>query len=176
MKVSAANLKKYLSQRDSKSLINEIIELSRLFPVVSEYYFAKTNPDNVLIILEECKRKIKEGFFPKRGFAYPNFSKIKKNIADFKKVCNDPKHIGDLMVYYVECGVKFTEELGDIDEQFYISMAANYKKAFEFIVKHELYPEFSERLKTIVYKTYDMGWGFYEDLLEIYSTYSDEEL
>jgi hypothetical protein len=44
---------------------------------------------------------------------------LKKAVSDFERVSKEPKNFADLMISYVEFGVDFTNDYGDIDEQFY---------------------------------------------------------
>ena len=64
------------------------------------------------------KEAVLECFFPKRGFKL-RLKDARKVISDFKKLEPDPESLADVMLYYVECGVRFTNDFGDIDEPFY---------------------------------------------------------
>jgi hypothetical protein len=72
------------------------------------------------------------------------------------------------MLYYVEMGVQFTNTYGDIDEAFYNSMESMYQSAVKHIVKHEMEAQFEERCRRIVSETSDIGWGFHDQLSDIY--------
>ena len=74
----------------------------------------------------------------------------------------------DIMLFYVEQGVRFTDAYGDIDEPFYISMETMYEKAVNEIIKHRLKDTFQKRCQKIVSDTSEMGWGFPDTLSEIY--------
>ena len=95
----------------------------------------------------------------------------KKAITEYKKLTNSKINIADIMVFYVETGVRFTLEYGDIDEAFYISMESMYEKALEFIANNDLIARFNNRLLAIVNDTEGMGWGFHDGLLDLYSSY-----
>lgn len=72
------------------------------------------------------------------------------------------------MIFYVETGVRYTEVYGDIDEAFYLSMESMYERAIKFVVLNNLADIFKDRLFAIVNTTVDMGWGFHDQLCEIY--------
>jgi hypothetical protein len=74
-----------------------------------------------------------------------------------------------MMLFYVEQGVKFTNAYGDINEAFYNSMESMFDKAVELIRKQDLKELFQQRCQKIVGDTYDIGWGFYDTLSEIYN-------
>jgi len=67
------------------------------------------------------------------------------------------------MLFYVENGVEFTSEYGDIDEEFYQEIYSAFE---EFCTRLEtpkgktLYAVFRERLLKIRRKTKGMAWGF----------------
>ena len=75
------------------------------------------------------------------------------------------------MIYYVELGVKFTCDLGDINEPFYNSMESMYKAAAEFAAKNGLAEDHRGRFKKIVDNTSGIGWGFHDCLGELYYNY-----
>ena len=77
----------------------------------------------------------------------------------------------DLMLYYVETGVKYTREYGDIDEPFYNSMENMYASALELIEKLSLHRDFYARCKKIVTNTEGIGWGFYDNLSYLFEKY-----
>ena len=79
--------------------------------------------------------------------------------------------INDLQLYYVECGVEFTNTYGDINESFYSSMGNMYWTVIEAINKSDdrkLYETFADRLKAVIEETEDIGWGFYDGLCDSY--------
>lgn len=75
------------------------------------------------------------------------------------------------MIFYVEMGVMFTNQYGDIHERFYLSM----ESMFETVIKklHEsndksLFMQFKDRLSAIVNDTDGIGWGFHDNLAGIF--------
>lgn len=165
-------VKKELQKLDSKDLIKHISELYKKFPAVKEYFdfFISTNEEE---LLEKYKSKVREGIFPKRGYE-PKLSISRKAINDFKKLGTTSGSLADLMLYYVQCGVEFTNDFGDIDEPFYTSMENTYAKALELMSKESLLDNLNERAKKIVDESTETGWGFNDYLADVYySYYSD---
>lgn len=162
-------LKQELSKLDKDSLINQIGELYKRFQPVKEYFELYLNHDEINL-LEQYKQKVMEGFYPKRGYEL-KLSISRKAINDFKKLTPSSQSLADLMLYYVECGVKLTLEFGDIDEPFYNSVENTYKNALKLIYDKKLKDEFNDRAKKIVVDTIDCGWGFHDTLLDTYKDY-----
>jgi hypothetical protein len=107
-------------------------------------------------------------FFPTRGFGKARLKIAKKAISEYKKVGKTDVGSIDIMLFYVEQGVKFTLAYGDIDEPFYISMESMYEKAIEEIIKYGLKDIFQKRCRQIVENTSGIGWGFHDALSDMY--------
>ena len=166
--INTGALKRYLKHASREQLIVEITDLFSKFDVVRDYYQTKLSPEDDTQVIEKYKAVIKNEFFPARGFGQARLSVARKAVSDYKKVCRSKASLADLMLFYVEMGVQFTNTYGDIDEPFYDSMESMYKKAAEFIVENELEEAFERRCKGIVTDTKEMGWGFNDALEYIY--------
>jgi hypothetical protein len=80
------------------------------------------------------------------------------------------------MIYYVEQGVRFTIEYGDINEAFYISMESMFDQALKIIQENDLHDIFFSRCRAIVKDTRGIGWGFHDGLRDIFAeTYNRRE-
>lgn len=167
-KLSKTALKKRLASHSKAQLIDEIAELYSTFSEVRDYYQARFNPLDTEQLVEKYKAIIRKEFFPERGFGKARRSVARKAIGDYKKVSRDPVGVADLMLFFVEMGVRFTNEYGDIDEPFYNSMESMYYKAIQHMFKHELQHHFEERCREIVYQSANTGWGFHDTLSGIY--------
>ncbi|OOM78311.1 hypothetical protein CLPUN_19200 [Clostridium puniceum] len=111
-------------------------------------------------------------FFPKNINAPFKISNAKKAISEFKKLCSDEKLILDVMLYFVEMGIEFTCAYGDINEGFYESVEGMYEAAVSDINKckdSEIFNIYKDRIKAVIDCTKGIGWGFHEELKEIYS-------
>ena len=95
-------------------------------------------------------------------------SVARKAITDYKKVATSLEGVIELMLFYVETGVAFTNAYGDIDEPFYNSMESMYARTLELIAKHNLQDRFAARCRKIVDDTAPIGWGFHDALSELY--------
>lgn len=167
-KISLNHLKKYLKDCPKEELISDISELIKRFPQVKDYYQLKLNPQDELEVSTKYKKIIEDEFFPARGYGKARLSVAKKAISEYKKVCITEIGMIDVMLFYVEQGVKFTNAYGDIDESFYNSIEGTYEKAISGIKKTGLAESFEERCRKIVEDTSDIGWGFHDNLSDIY--------
>jgi len=162
-------LKKYFKDCSKQDLEKDITEIFRKYPAIKEYYQTKLLPQADAEIIAKYKKIIENEFFPTRGYGNAKLSVAKKAIADYKKICQFPENLIDMMLFYVEQGVKFTNAYGDINEAFYNSMESMFAKAVELICKQDLKDSCEQRCQKIVGDTGDIGWGFYDTLSEIYN-------
>ena len=169
MKIS--ELKKHLSIASKKELEAQIAELFKCSEFVKDYYMLKYDSEYELEILEKHKEVIKHEFFPRRGHGKARLSVAKKGISEFKKLSKDKSNIADIMLFYVEIGVDFTNSYGDINETFYVSMENMYESLLKYIVTNELVDKFSVRCQKIVKDTEGMGWGFHDQLYDLYHSF-----
>jgi hypothetical protein len=94
-------------------------------------------------------------------------AEAKKAIKDYKKATNEGTDAIELMMYYVECGNKFTLRYGDIDAKFYDSIIAIYA---DIVVRLEnsndekLVSSFLPRLQEVARTSDGIGWGYHDDI------------
>lgn len=162
-------VKSELNKLDKEDLIKHISELYKKYKPVKEYFDFYINPDEKKL-LEQYKDKVTEGFFPKRGYQL-KLSSSRKAINDFKKLGASPDSVADLLLHFVEQGVEFTNEYGDIDENFYTSVENTYSSALDLISKNGLLDNFKTRAYEIVTDTEGIGWGFHDYLGDLYYQY-----
>jgi hypothetical protein len=74
-------------------------------------------------------------------------------------------------LYYVECGVEFTNDFGDINENFYISIENAYETSLKLIDEERILSKFKNRVFKVVNETRNIGWGFHDCLCEVYYEY-----
>ena len=167
--ISASQLKKALTGKTSKELIDEILFVHKTYPQAKDYLTAKYGEGEGAVI-KQYKEVVKNEFFPKRGLGSLRLSIAKKAISDFKKIATSQESVIDIMLFYVEQGVKFTDEYGDINERFYISVETVFEDALKLMVKYKLIEGFRPRCDWIVGNACD-GWAFKEGLEGSYDEY-----
>lgn len=117
---------------------------------------------------EPYRKRITHQFFPKRGFGKLDLRLARQAIRDYRRATLDIAGTADLMLTYVENGTRFTNTYGDIEESFYNSMVSVLSEAVKLIEKNPtLFPQFYDRLETLVYETSGIGWGYGDDVHEI---------
>lgn len=169
MKIKVNDLKKQLKQYDQKEMIELVVELFKTNKEVQNYLSSKFLGDETIDSLyHQARKKIMNEFFPDRGHGKLRLAEAKKEITAFKKATNDQFRTIDLMLFYVEQGVEFTNAYGDISEGFYTSMVKMFDQiAFDCDQDESLYNIFSKRLEKVVSVAPD-GWGFQDALYESY--------
>jgi hypothetical protein len=164
--MSKRDLKQELATFDKKKLIGLISDLYDKNKLVKEYldYYLKPDENERLKVY---KAKIREAFFPKRGVRY-NLVSGRKTISDFRKLSPSAESLIDLMLYYVECGAEFTNNYGDINESYYVSLAKVFRDSLDLIYKNSLYKTFKDKAQNIVDISENIGWGFYDAVSSLY--------
>lgn len=168
------SLATYLQKQSSTQLAQFILSLAKKYPEVGQYLRILEDPQAELESVNVYKKKVQQEFFPKRGYGNARLSVARKPIADFRKISKDAHHLIDILLHYVEQGVKYTNTYGDIDEPFYDSMESMYNDALKLIEKYALYEEFDTRCKKIVIDTDGIGWGFHDNLSDMYEGCFDD--
>jgi hypothetical protein len=167
---SLTDLKKYLKNSSKEDLISDILELFKRFNSVKDYYQIKVSPQEEIKVSAKYKKIVEDEFFPTRGLGKAKLSVAKKGVAEYKKIAESPVAVADIMLFYVEQGVKYTNAYGDIDEPFYNSMESMYEKSVEWIIRYEIQDIFKNRCIKIVEDTSGIGWGFHDALSDIFSS------
>lgn len=168
--MTKAQLKKHLQKLPKEQVIEVILELYEARKEAKEYLDFYTNP-NEDAKLEEYKQIIFNEFYPKRGEPKCRFSVCKKAISDFTKLKPSPSCIADLMLFYIETGVNFTTDFGDMWEQYYITMENNFAKAMDYINKVGYLEDLRPRIEKMLKISEDCGWGFPDTLYDLYHQY-----
>lgn len=163
-------LKKHLKTLSQEELINHIVELDKKYKPVQEYHQVYLAAD-LTEFIEKQKKIIENEFFPKRGLPKMRFSIARKAISDARKMGFPPEDIADLMLFYVENGVNFTNEYGDIHERFYTSMENMFYDALSFIHSQGFHEKFQDRAYVIVENSENIGWGFPDTIGDYYHEY-----
>jgi len=160
------SLKTELSKLDKKQLTELIADLYRKNKSVQEYldFYFKPDEDG---LFEKYKAKIYETFYPKRGFGY-NLKQGKQAISDFKKLGPSEDLVADLMLFYVETGIEFTNDFGDINETFYSSLESTFAAALKMMKKEDVLDKFEDRAARVLKDTQNIGWGFHDVLCDTF--------
>lgn len=171
-KMGISDLKRYLNNATKDEIILDILKLFKENKNVQEYYRLKFEPASDDII-KKYKKIIQNEFFPDRGMGKFRLSVARNAISDYKKSGGPPGGTIELMLYYVENCIDFTDKYGDMDGNFYNSTVNMYERAARFAVKNNLLEgcrESFEKILGMVMKI-SIGWGFQENIEEVYYEY-----
>jgi hypothetical protein len=167
-KLSKRSLRQFLAGRSQEELAVEIVALFDRFDAVKDYYQAQLS-DNDEEVRAKYRAIVEREFTPARGFPRMRLSVARKAVTDYQRVSGSLEGRIDLMLAYVEAGVRCTNAYGDLHEQFYSSMESMYKSAVDLIVEHKLQPTYERRCWQLVHDTRNIGWGFHDELSNIYT-------
>lgn len=167
-----SGLRRYLNNATKDEIIQDIVKLFKENKNVQEYYRLKFDPVSDDII-KKYKKIIQNEFFPDRGFGKFRLSVARNSISDYKKSGGPPGGVVELMLYYVENCLDFTDTYGDINENFYNSTVNMYEKAAILATKNNLIEEYRKNFKKILDMALNIsiGWGLQENIEEIYDEY-----
>ncbi len=168
MPKKVSEISRYLESLSAEELIEEIKKLHKLFPNVQEYYQVQLSDSGEEELLAKFKKAIHRAFDLHSDYSGPKLREARKAVNDFIKLSGNSSNIADIMIYYAEMGVKFTNNYGDIDEPFYASIENMYEKAAVYVSERELKDRFVERFKKMAEETDGIGWGFHDTLVDIY--------
>jgi len=163
------DIKNELKKLDKNKLIDLVAELYKKNKSVKEFFDFYINPDEKELF-NKYRYKVFEAFYPTRGYKY-NLKDGKQAISNFKKLGPSPIWLADLMLYYVETGIKFTNDFGDLDEGFYSSMETTYVAALTLMKKESLLDKFADRAGKVVSDTSDIGWGLHYYLGDVFASF-----
>ena len=167
------DIKKELKKLDKDKLIDLIADLYKNNKSVKEFFDFYVNP-NERELFEKYRDKIFEALYPIRGNNY-KLKDGKQAISDFKKMGTSADLLADLMLFYVETGVKFTNDYGDINEPFYKSLASTFFDSLTLMDKENLLAKFEDRVDKVVDNTGGIGWGFHDYLVEVWVSFYPTE-
>lgn len=164
------DVKKSLKDFESSQLIELLKELYQLSDENKNFFHARliggpASLQNYKKIILNC---LYEG--PLDDNDNFDFEKADNTIKTYAKSANDNEGTADLMVYYVECGNRFTLDYGDINEAFYDALIEMYEKAIKTVLKlpKSKQAPLRKRLKNIMESADGIGWGYYDDLCHFY--------
>jgi hypothetical protein len=161
-------LKNHLRQLTHEQLINHLLYLGDAFNEVQGYLQNVVRPADEDAVRARYQRVIESEFFPARGYGKARLSIARKAVTDYGKVALTTRGPADLMLFYVETGLRFAREFGVDEAAFYVSMLRMSRDALDWIVAHGLEAEFHARCQQLLDATEGMGWGVHDTLFSEY--------
>lgn len=168
-KLSVRDLREHLKKKSQSELIEDIAHLFKNFDAVREYYQLQIDGSFSDELIARYKLQIEEIFFPKRYKDAPlKLVDARRCISEYEKVSDSQVGRVDLMLYYVEQGVRYTRQYGEINATFYNSLISMYKSAVEIITEAKMHARFDVRCRQLVKDTSGIGWGLHDTLTNTY--------
>lgn len=127
-------------------------------------------------VLDKYRQKVVEQFFPARGFGKLKLGEARKAIRDYRKATGNLNGTAELLMTYVENGVQFTDQYGDIDERFYSSIESALGELAALLrgEARGLYPQFRNRLAGVEQMANGIGWGFHDFIADVVGRLEEE--
>ncbi len=169
--MSKRDLKKYLNELNKEQLEEQIIELYEKFSPVKVYYNFVFNPKEDSL-LQECKLKISNEYFPIKTSGRGKKPKMRRSVAQkyikhFIVLGVDPFVIADIMLYNIEIAQTFSAEHLVKQELFYKSMLNSYEQAVLYTIANGIVANFKQRMIQIQQETMSQRWKNHADFLLI---------
>lgn len=162
------DLKKELASKESRELIALICKLYRGSKQAQSIIDIELCGNTAeLQLVSDCKKKIDAAFFGNRLF----LKNAKAVISEFKKASKSKENIADLLLFYVECGVEYTNMHGDIDAAFYYSIEtvfSDFVNLINTLDTSDFYVHNAARIRKVYDDSDCIGWGFHEEISTIY--------
>lgn len=134
--------------------------------------------------LEKYRKRINENFFSTDKWGMPLFYGTEiaaQSVDDYRQLTGDISGTLDLMLTFVEAGTRFTNEYGDIDEEFYDGLETMLDNFRDLLLANpDLYEEgnISLRLPKLARAAGQVGWGYgdyvSEQVAEIMGYFGDD--
>jgi hypothetical protein len=160
--MSKRDLKKYLAELNKEQLEEQIIELYDKFSAVKVYYDFVFNPKEETL-LQECKLKISNEYFPQKTSAKRKKPKMRRSVAQkyikhFVLLGVDPFVIADVMLYNIEIAQTFSAENSIKQELFFKSMLNSFEQAVSFMIANGILTDFKKRVIAVHNETFLQKW------------------
>jgi hypothetical protein len=130
-----SEIKKRLKGKSEKQLTSLISECYKLSDEVRFYLSTELmeNEQECQRMIDELRDELSSAFWREKGSIpqIPDLRKAKKAISNLKKATNDPEIIVSFMLDYVDHGISFSCEYGDMWDEYYSSI----EKMFESMTK-----------------------------------------
>ena len=167
-KITITELKKHLLHLNQREMVDLVCRIHKTCPDAAGMLtteFGSGNYEEELF--EECKKKIRQQFFPERGMGRLSLVTAKKAITEYKKVNKSPEKLLELQVYYTECCTEFLDAYGDGPESLYNSTSSMFETVVKSLNKAnntELFQQYYPRLEKILGNLNGVGYGLEDDI------------
>jgi hypothetical protein len=169
--MKARTIQNHLKNCSKEELVQMFLELAKRNPAVEHFLISKFDPTEPEPDFDDYKAEVRSEFFPARGVGDGNPSIAFRMLQRVEAEATSPRQVLDFIYFCVETGVAYTEAYGDINEEFYTAFEDLFERAAKLASTNELIDDYSDRAHRIVTSTYEMGWGFHDELERIFTEY-----
>jgi hypothetical protein len=161
-----------LEKAELIALVKDMMELSG----DNKLFVRSALADAEDIEVEKYKKKISRALsYNKRGTKDWDLKEAGRIIRYLEKATDNPMIRADVYVHTVVQGHRITDELGDIDQDYYISMEDFYEDAAKWVLAaqkqgHDI-SRLKESLHEVMLKAQGIGWGYCDELSSLWSEY-----
>jgi hypothetical protein len=161
------SIKKELAGYDSSDLLELIQQLYNLSSNNKAFLMRVVDKGaSIEALRTPAINAIRKAFDPPRG--HPTCKTGEARRATMQFVKSAPLFDGyEMMLYYVQCGIKCTQDYGDTDEPFYNSIESVWESCLKTALKLPDPNTETVRLKATCESGQDIGWGFSDALSEL---------
>jgi hypothetical protein len=165
-------VRKAIADYDRAALVGLIRDLHSLSEENRAFLDARFRPANDTKSLEHYKKIVSEALYVDLPFEDRDisFRDARKALSDYRKAIGRETGLAELLVLGAEKGTRFTLDYGNIDEPFYDSLERMFHDAVTHVAAMDpsVAEPWRERLKIVVNKARNMGWGFYDTIASSY--------
>lgn len=164
--MSSAAIKKELNRLDKDQIIDLVLDIYKKSKTAKLHLDFFANPDE-RSLLETYRQRIIQAFPSIRGKKI-KIKKAKEAIVEFKKLGCSADLVADLMFFYVEYCIHFSNRSGYVTKAFLSSVASGYATAILHIDNDELRLSFKDRAFQVLRIQLHADSEFIETLTLIY--------
>ena len=160
--MSKRDLKKYIKELNKEQLEEQIVELYEKFSAVKVYYDFVFNPKESTL-LQECKIKISNEYFPVKSTSKRKKPKMRRSVAQkyikhFMLLGVDPFLIADVMLYNIEIAQTYSSGHVIKQELFFKSMLNSFEQAVQYLIAKGILTDFKSRVMAIHKEAFVQKW------------------
>lgn len=171
-----STLKKQLVAKSQSEMVDLVMQLCKLDrnneAFVKQHLGDHTGVDEAL---DRSKAALRKQLWPDRGLPKLKLGEAKKAINQFQKISRHPYLTLDLMLYYVELGVRCTREYGEMYSEFYSSMITMFQAVLGRLLEldaPEVISKLKPRVEACVTGSSGIGWGFGDEMRSLYTQWA----
>lgn len=165
---TVAQALKLCSQRDLMGLVHDLYKLDTRNRAFLETRFIRDERT-----ISHYQDIIKKAICPDEPWKNKlSLSTGRTAISDYQKAIGNSDGTLELMLFYVESGIRHLCEYGEMNESVENSLLSMFKKALALIEKHpELFDDFSMDIDQILHDSKRLDWGFDDEIFSLYKAY-----